>query len=165
MLLYYYCCFFIIIIIISIIMTIIVLSLAAEKQEKIHVQLCANFTFFNMERLHLVSISLRALKLKLDISSGLCLSEYKLSHFLFPSFILGFHYLGVTWVFLPVQEDNDLVAAKERLVFILSSFMVPICTILKVLILVYMQNIPVLQQKHVKKIRLKKMLQHHTYIF
>lgn len=38
----------------------------------------------------------------------------------------------------------------------LSSFMVPICTILKVLILVYMQNIPVLQQKHVKKIRLKK---------
>ncbi len=34
--------------------------------------------------------------------------------------------------------------------------MVPICTILKVLILVYMQNIPVLQQKHVKKIRLKK---------
>lgn len=34
--------------------------------------------------------------------------------------------------------------------------MVPICTILKVLILVYMQNIPVLQQKHVTKIRLKK---------
>lgn len=34
--------------------------------------------------------------------------------------------------------------------------MVPICTILKVLILVYMQNIPVLQQKRVKKIKIKK---------
>lgn len=39
------------------------------------------------------------------------------------------------------------VAVRERLVFILSSFMVPICTFLKVLILVYMQNIPVLWQK------------------
>lgn len=39
------------------------------------------------------------------------------------------------------------VAVRERLVFILSSFMVPICTFLKVLILVYMQNIPVLRQK------------------
>lgn len=48
------------------------------------------------------------------------------------------------------------VAVRERLVFILSSFMVPICTILKVLILVYMQNTPVLQQKTCYKDKNKK---------
>lgn len=56
-----------------------------------------------------------------------------------------------SFVFLPVQEEKKksvFVAVRERLVFILSSFMVPICTILKVLILVYMQNIPVLRQKN-----------------
>lgn len=56
------------------------------------------------------------------------------------------------------------VAVRERLVFILSSFMVPICTFLKVLILVYMQNIPVLRQKkHVTKIRIKKITASHLY--
>lgn len=40
--------------------------------------------------------------------------------------------------------------------------MVPICTILKVLILVYMQNIPVLQQKRVKKIK-KNVTASHLY--
>lgn len=43
--------------------------------------------------------------------------------------------------------------------------MVPICTILKVLILVYMQNIPVLQQKRVKKIKIKKKCYSITLIF
>lgn len=46
------------------------------------------------------------------------------------------------------RKKNLFVAVRERLIFILSSFMVPICTILKVLILVYMQNIPVLRQKN-----------------
>ncbi len=81
-------------------------------------------------------------------------------------FVSYFHYFSF---FLPVQEEKlaICVCCSERTprFYSLSSFMVPICTILKVLILVYMQNIPVLQQKHVKKIRLKKMLQHHTYIF
>lgn len=53
---------------------------------------------------------------------------------------------------------------RERLVFILSSFMVPICTILKVLILVYMQNIPVLRQKTCYEDKnKKKMTASHLY--
>lgn len=60
-----------------------------------------------------------------------------------------FHYLPFL-CFSPCSRGKTsvFVAVRERLVFILSSFMVPICTILKVLILVYMQNIPVLQQKN-----------------
>lgn len=92
---------------------------------------------------------------------GICLYEHNYFTF-FLSIICH------SFVFLPVQEEKKsvFVAVRERLVFILSSFMVPICTILKVLILVYMQNIPVLQQKkHVTKIRIKKKWRHHTYIF
>lgn len=70
-----------------------------------------------------------------------------------------------SFVFLPVQEEKKpvFVAVRERLVFILSSFMVPICTILKVLILVYMQNIPVLQQKTCYKDKNKKKTASHLY--
>lgn len=70
-----------------------------------------------------------------------------------------------SFVFLPVREGKTsvFVAVRERLVFILSSFMVPICTILKVLILVYMQNTPVLQQKTCYKDKNKKMTASHLY--
>lgn len=73
--------------------------------------------------------------------------------------LILFHYLA--FLLLSPCSRGKLaicVCCSERTprFYSLSSFMVPICTILKVLILVYMQNIPVLQQKHVKKIRLKK---------
>lgn len=73
-----------------------------------------------------------------------------------------------SFVFLPVQEEKKksvFVAVRERLVFILSSFMVPICTILKVLILVYMQNIPVLRQKTCYEDKNKKKYDSITLIF
>lgn len=86
--------------------------------------------------------------------------------FWFYFFIFNCLLIDFFWFHLPVQEEKlaICVCCSERTpcFYSLSSFMVPICTILKVLILVYMQNIPVLQRKHVTKI---KKLQHHTYIF
>lgn len=86
--------------------------------------------------------------------------------FIFVSLFIVWHF----FVLSPCSRGKlaICVCCSERTprFYSLSSFMVPICTILKVLILVYMQNIPVLQQKRVKKIKIKKkMLQHHTYIF
>lgn len=70
-----------------------------------------------------------------------------------------FHYLPFSLFFFPCSRGKHAtcVCCSERTLrfYSLSSFMVPICTILKVLILVYMQNIPVLQQKHVTKFKKK----------
>lgn len=77
-----------------------------------------------------------------------------------PSHLLLFFIIWHFFVLSPCSRGKlaICVCCSERTprFYSLSSFMVPICTILKVLILVYMQNIPVLQQKHVTKIRFKK---------
>lgn len=76
--------------------------------------------------------------------------------FIFVSLFIVWHF----FVLSPCSRGKlaICVCCSERTprFYSLSSFMVPICTILKVLILVYMQNIPVLQQKRVKKIKIKK---------
>lgn len=90
-----------------------------------------------------------AIRVLLKVKYGICPYEHSLSTFS----CFFFHCL----FFLPVHEEKSVCCSERTPPFYsLSSFMVPICTILKVLILLYMQNIPVLQQKHVTKIRIKK---------
>lgn len=85
--------------------------------------------------------------------------------FIFVSLFIVWHF----FVLSPCSRGKlaICVCCSERTprFYSLSSFMVPICTILKVLILVYMQNIPVLQQKRVKKIKIKKKCYSITLIF
>lgn len=78
-----------------------------------------------------------------DKKFGICLYEHNCFTFFLSLFAIPLLFS----LFKRKKKISVFVAVRERLVFILSSFMVPICTILKVLILVYMQNIPVLQQK------------------
>lgn len=70
------------------------------------------------------------------------------------SFVSVSFFIFMIWRFFVLSPCSRgklaiCVCCSERTprFYSLSSFMVPICTILKVLILVYMQNIPVLQQK------------------
>lgn len=136
----YYCCFFIIIIII---MTIIVLFFGCSCTGT---NSCLTFCSHRLQRVK------HQLWFQPVWTQPLFLW--------FGFFEFCFSLFGILSFFLPVQEEKlaICVCCSERTprFYSLSSFMVPICTILKVLILVYMQNIPVLQQKHVKKIRLKK---------
>lgn len=87
----------------------------------------------------------------------ICLYEHNLFTFYLSLF-------AILLFFSLFKRKKKSVAVRERLVFILSSFMVPICTILKVLILVYMQNIPVLQlKKTCYEDKNKKMTASHLY--
>lgn len=148
------------IIIVIIIMAVIVISLAAATQET---KWCLTLCSWD-----LVCFSFPASWKKFTAKSKISALGYAcVCAQLFSSLSL-FYSFFIIWRSLLLSPCSRgklaiCVCCSERTpcFYSLSSFMVPICTILKVLILVYMQNIPVLQQEHVKKI--KKVTASHLY--